>query len=81
MIVIDAAIPVCPTVTDVGKVGPTERIAPAATGLDGITPTPITTASTTAEIAHRRRSENRRRIGLPPISTRPRDRSPGKETD
>jgi len=46
VIVVDAAMPVCPTVTDVGNVGPTDRIAPAATGLDGSTPTPNAMATT-----------------------------------
>jgi hypothetical protein len=52
VIVIDAAMPVCPTVTEVGNVGPTDRIAPAATGLDGRTPMPSTTATTATVIAN-----------------------------
>ena len=65
VIVIDAAMPVCPTVTEVGNVGPTDRIAPAATGLDGNTPTPSTIATTARAIANRLRFTSPLPIAIP----------------
>ena len=73
VIVMEAAMPVCPTVTEVGNVGPTERIAPAATGLDGTTPMPHMTASTTIATAHRFRFRSpspTRSPPRPPMTTR-----------
>jgi hypothetical protein len=59
VIVIEAAIPVCPTVGVDGKVGATDSPEPAPTCAAGETPTPITAASTATPTVRRNRMKDR----------------------
>jgi hypothetical protein len=59
VIVIDAAIPVWPTVTATGKVGLVDKPAPASTGTAGMNATPITAASTATTTVQRNRMKGR----------------------